>query len=279
MEECLDFKPPKKKMSNKKIGIIVVLCIVGFYVLLFSLIAGISEINSTLNEVEFSNLSDYEVIFDISNHYKKMEYTKMDTFGTKTYNSALLFVPREKPDQLLEFYYHAYKRSKRIDCKFYFAYKLDHDAYEAKKNEIYNYKITIDGQSHELIKNDNAFYYPAVIISYRFDGSEYILFDNDNDVIIHVFNHYDSDSYYDSYSSMQRYASYNVSLKNSDSYDDIVYPYLVAEGVPIVNGKGYIFNKYGCFKKEKGEYLYSYNFYAFVKDDEYQYYNDFEYAK
>ena len=116
MEECLDIKPPKKKMSNKKIGIIVVLCIVGFYVLLFSLIAGITEINSALNEVELSNLSDYEVIFDISNHYKKMEYTKMDTFGTKTYNSTLLFVPREKPDQLLEFYYHAYKRSKRIDC-------------------------------------------------------------------------------------------------------------------------------------------------------------------
>ena len=276
MEENVVVKPPeKKKRSTKKIVIIVVVCVLGFYIIPILLIVlgfGIGSINDSIKEIETTNVNDYSIIFDISTKYRNSEYRKMDTFEDYTYNSALLFVPREKPEQLLDFYYHAYKTSSRIKCQFYFSYKLEHDAFEAKKNEIYNYKITIDGQSHELIKDDKAFYYPAVIISHKFNGSEYILFDNDNDVIIHVFNHYDS-------YSMRSYANYNISIKDSESSNNIVYPYLVAEGAPIVNGKGYIFNTYGCFAKEKGEYLYSYSFYAFVKDDEYQYYNDFEYAK
>ncbi len=270
-ENIVVAQPEKPKRSKKKTIFIVLACVLGFYSIIFLLAIGLS-INDSINEIIETNANNYDIIFDIADEYKKVKYKEMDTFNEYTYNSALLFVPREKPDNLLDFYYEAYKTSKRIKCRFYFAYKLDHDSFETKKNEIYNYTITIDGQSHELIKNDTDFYYPAVIISYNFDqGAEFILFDCDNDVIIHVFDHYNN------YYSLQRFANYNISSK-TDSIS-LIYPYLVAEGAPLTNEKGYLFNKYGCFKKERNVSTYGYSFYAFSKNDDYQYYNDYEYAK
>ena len=275
MEENAVITPPEEPKKSKKKGIIIVLSVIfGFYILptiIALIIVGISSCNDSIREVEETNINNYSIIFDITNNYKNMEYKKMDTFDESTYNSALLFVPREKPEQLLDFYYHAYRTSKRMKCQFYFAYKLDHDKFENKKEEIYNYKITINGQTHELIKNNTDFYYPAVIVSYYFDDIiEYILFDNDNDVIIHVFNHYDK-------YSMQKHANYNIRPKTNDLSS--IYPYLVQEGAPITNEKGYIFNKYGCFKRIDEESLYAYSFYAFLDGDDSKYYNDYEYAK
>ena len=140
-----------------------------------------------------------------TNHYQKMyeiikdwnrasSHDREDLYGygEYLYQSYLLLFPRETPSTLTDYSF-LWDKGMDVDTyNVYFTCKLSEDSYRSFIEGLDSFSITKDGETHYLLKNEEAFSYPAYIIQWVAPGHknealEYILLDDENQTVIFVY--------------------------------------------------------------------------------------------
>lgn len=145
----------------------------------------------------YSSVQDYHMIYDNVDNANKT-FTKEGQketllgWGEYMYCSYMLLFPRECPDDILEFEYYWNQSIDYDGYGIYFSYELDEEEYKSFKNKINEFSVTYQNQVNKPIFLEDAFEYPAYILSWSNDVEnsgfcEYIMLDDESCTVINVY--------------------------------------------------------------------------------------------
>ena len=246
MEEKHISKKIDKHSREKKINRIIIICVLVVIVpiILLTAVPFIFLIRDEVNIITKNSVDDYSIILE-----KDKDGKDRFSFENDTYNSLLVMFPREKPEELLEFYYYC-DGGGISDYAICFSYKLEENEYNELLNKAKSYKVTYEGVEHKVIYTEDDFYYKAVIFSWDStyqDIYEYSLFDDNNHVVINVFIKGSS------ISRVQANCNYNIQPIKTN----FIYKYIIGSELNGFNDEDLLFNDYGCFERDYSSYDYS----------------------
>lgn len=171
----------------------------------------------------YNKTDDYHMIFDNAENVNKqmMDDGKRDSyigFGEYMYCSHFLLLPREKPQNLNEFYFY-WSAAIDYDCYIvYFNYTLSDEDYQQYCKHISEFTVSYDGQTNKPIYDEENFDYPTYILTWvEFDRPisrgglcEYIMLDNSANTVVFVY------TFGYSFAEVQAHAKYNIKPKKSN---------------------------------------------------------------
>ena len=153
--------------------------------------------------VKVHGTKHYQKMYDIIEDWNRAStHDREDLYGygEYLYQSYLLLFPRETPSTLTDFHF---MWDKGMDVDHYnvcFTCKLSEDSYRKMIERLDSFSITKDGETRYLLKNEDAFSYPAYIIQWASPGHkhevlEYILMDDENQTVIFVYSAFPDQSF------------------------------------------------------------------------------------
>ena len=152
-----------------------------------------------------TKVDDYHYIYDVVNDSNKLNTPgfKRKTllgYGEYMYNSFLILTPRKAPTSLSSFCFRWRPLIDFDELAYCFECKLDELSFNNYKNGLEEFKLTIYGVDHYLLKDEEHFRNTAYIVQWLTPCTnnqvslEYILLDSENFAVTYVyslFNHLD----------------------------------------------------------------------------------------
>ena len=193
-----------------------------------SLILGLCLVLSSCG-VKVHGTDHYQRMYEIIKEWNKASIRDREDlygYGEYLYQSYLLLFPRETPTTLTDYFFRWGQGMDVDDYNVYFTCKLSDAAYHKFVEELDSFSITKDGETRYLLKNEEAFSYPAYIIQWVAPGHkhgvlEYVLLDEANLTVVFVYIAFPN------YKDIVAYASYDISPRMN--WEEVVDPSLYNE--------------------------------------------------
>ena len=157
-----------------------------FIVIMFSMTSCYYIFGKTVTDSE-----KYDVIYSVPDNGVKID-TVLGS-GGYTYESYLILFPKERPENIEDFYYYVRPGIDYDTHCICFTYTLEKEYFKSVAEEMKNFSVTYNGITNTVIYDETHFDYPAVILAWpnedfgKCKPAEYILLDYDNCRMINVF--------------------------------------------------------------------------------------------
>ena len=147
---------------------------------------------------EKNDISNYQYMYDgIVKDWNKQatpgyERETLLGFGEYTYNSQLIFFPRETPSTLNEYYFHWTPGIDVDGYAIYFTCALNENNYTAFVDGLKNFEISNSTETKKLLYDTDHFSFPTYIAQWNKVGEkwevlEYIMLDEANHTAVFVY--------------------------------------------------------------------------------------------